>query len=147
MLDKDPKNKAKIHKDGRSVDYSREEIESYLPNLVEELSSNQNPPIQIPTTTQYKEPRTPDQVKESLRSQYDPDSELFNPKTEDYLRRCSTLEEAKEIILFQLKIKEITNDQADKYLNLCEKHGVRYFGQKKEWGYYERTYRKKTSSV
>lgn len=147
MLENDPKKKAKISNDGRAVDYSMDEIKNLLPNLANELSDSQNPPLDIPTTTQYNEPRSPEQVKNVVQSLYDTDSELFLPKTEDYLQRCSSLEEAKEIINYQLKINEITKEQADEFLKLCKKHGVRYFGKKKEWGYYERTYREKRSSV
>ena len=47
----------------------------------------------------------------------------------------------------KLKRQEITEVQANELRELCKKHGVRYFGQKKEWGYYERTYRDKTKTL
>jgi len=136
------KKKAKISKNRHSVDYSRKEIELLLPNLTKELhaytdnlSNNSIPDLQNLT-------RTREEIQKITQSDYDTNSELQFPKTENFIRRCSTLEEAEEIIDYQLKINQITKQQADKLRELCKKHGMRYFGQKKEWGYYERTYRK-----
>ena len=144
MSKKERDRKATISKDGRSVEYSRDEIETLLPNLADELKKD---PIVIPPSEHQNSPRTQEEIEEVTKSQYDQETELFLPKTEDFLRRCSTLEEAEEIIDHQLKIHEITKEQADYLRELCRKHGVRYFGGKKEWGYYEKTYRTKRSSI
>ncbi|MBN2154935.1 MAG: DUF2095 family protein [Candidatus Lokiarchaeota archaeon] len=137
------RKKAKINKNGLSVDYSREEIEQYLPNLADELHNNPINPIEIyGPNTEKKKLRTREEIEEITRSQYEENSELYFPKTEDFLRRCSSLEEAEDIIEHQLKMKEITESQAEELRELCKKYGVRFFGPKKEWGYYEKTYRK-----
>ena len=147
MENKDSEKKAKISKDKRSVDYSRDEIESLLPNLAGELAGDQHNPLEIVPENLESAPRSPEEIKKATESQYIPDSELFLPKTEDYLRRCSSLEEAEEIIDHQLKINEITLEHANELREICKKHGLGYFGQKKEWGYYEKTYRNKRNSV
>ncbi len=147
MYEKDSNKKAKISKDKRSIEYSRDEIETLLPNLAEELTKSQEF-SENQTISKPEDPlRTRDEVKKAIQSRYDPDTELFLPRTEDFLRRCSTDEEAFEIIDYQLKIHEITEEQANKLRDLCKKYGVRHFGQKKEWGYYEKTYRTKRNSV
>lgn len=147
MENKDSKKKAKLSEDKRTVEYSRDEIESLLPNLTRELAGDQYNPLEIVQENLERIPRSHEEIKKTTKSQYDPDTELFSPKTEDYLRRCSTIEEAEEIINHQFKINEITKEQANELRKLCKKHGLGYFGQKKEWGYYEKTYRNKRNSV
>ena len=139
--------KAKINENGFSVDYSRDEIENLLPNLAVELINNSTKSIEIQPPSPEKEIRTREEVQQAAKSQYETDSELYFPSTTDFLRRCSTLEEAEEIINHQLKMNEINQSQAEELRDLCKKHGVRFFGPKKEWGYYEKTYRKKRDSV
>lgn len=85
-------------------------------------------------------------IKSRVKSDYSENSELFLPKTEDFLRRCSNLKEAEEIIAFQLKQKYISEKQAEDLIKICREKGLTSFGPKKEWGYYERTYRNKSNS-
>jgi len=62
----------------------------------------------------------------------------YNPTVIDFLRRCDTEEEALEIINWLEKQGEITPEMA-KALRVTLVHkGVRAFGPKKEWGWYER---------
>ena len=149
MENKENTKKAQLSKDKLSVDYSREEIEKLLPNLAKELSESNQKNIGVSSNNTESQPklRSEDEIRKATQSQYDSDSELYLPKTRDYLRRCSTLEEAKEIINHQLKLNEISPEEAEELWELCVKHGVRYFGQKKEWGYYEKTYRNKGNSA
>lgn len=86
-------------------------------------------------------------IKSKVKSDYNEDSELYLPKTEDFLRRCSDLKEAEEIIAFQLKQRYISEKQAEELIKICREKGLASFGPKKEWGYYERTYRNKSSSL
>jgi hypothetical protein len=142
-MNKESKRKrARIDKNGMTVGYSRDEIEELLPNLAEELKTTSSDPIESGELTPQPQIRTPDEVQQATRSQYDTDSELYSPKTEDFLRRCSSLKEAEEIIEHQIKMKEITKSQAEELLQICKEQGIRFFGSKKEWGYYEKTYRK-----
>jgi len=62
----------------------------------------------------------------------------YDPNVVDFLRRCSSDEEAFEIIEYMRKRGEVKEGEADKlYAQLREK-GIRSFGPKKEPGYYER---------
>ena len=148
MENRDNRKKAQISKDKLSVDYPRDEIETYLPNLAEEINGLEQKSIEFTSESSENQvvPRSQEEIQKAVESNYDSDSELFLPKTEDYLRRCSTLDEAKDIIDHQLKLNEISKEQAKELWELCAKHGIRYFGQKKEWGYYEKTYRNKGNS-
>ncbi len=62
----------------------------------------------------------------------------FNPTVIDFIRRCDTEEEAKTIILFLEKRKEITSKQAAQLRKQLKTKGVRSFGSKKEDNYYFR---------
>ena len=77
MAENNSNKRAKLSRNGRSIEYSREEIESHLPNLADELSDSQTAPLDIPTATEFSEPRSPNEVKEVAQSHYDPESELF----------------------------------------------------------------------
>jgi hypothetical protein len=114
---------------------------------------NSNKPHIKEDMNQYKE-LSPEELKvlktsmkSGVKSQYNEDSELYFPKTEDFLRRCSSLKEAEEIIAFQLKQKHITEEKADELIKLCKEKGIQSFGSKKEWGYYERTYRNRIEKI
>ncbi|ASJ11016.1 hypothetical protein A3L12_06720 [Thermococcus sp. P6] len=62
----------------------------------------------------------------------------YRPTVIDFLRRCETDDEAMEIINWMEDRGEITHEMAkDLRLTLVRK-GVRAFGPKKEWGWYER---------
>ena len=130
----------KLSPKGMTIDFSRQDLEEALPNLTKELiepgsrsvlSFNQ---IQHELINKIK--------RKKIESRYEKESELYYPKTEDFIRRCSNQSEFEEIIKYQLKVKEITEDKAKELLDLCYLHGLEYFGPHKKNGYYERTYRK-----
>ncbi|RLF91579.1 DUF2095 domain-containing protein [Thermococci archaeon] len=62
----------------------------------------------------------------------------YNPTIIDFLRRCETDEEALEIINWMEKQGEITPEMAKQLRVTLVHKGVRAFGPKKEWGWYER---------
>ncbi|EEB73304.1 DUF2095 family protein [Thermococcus sp. AM4] len=62
----------------------------------------------------------------------------YNPTVIDFLRRCETDEEALEIINWMESRGEITPEIAKELRITLAKKGVRAFGPKKEWGWYER---------
>lgn len=164
-------NKARLSPKGITIDFLRKNIEENLPYLARELNNpklgsfislnkNRNL-IKKNNKDQYKPPESPDffdssggktvldqrkerldSIKKRFTSKYNKDSELFYPKTVDFLRRCSNLEEAEEIIKFQLKMKEITKKEAEDLMIFCRRHGLQYFGNKKNTGYYEKRYRR-----
>ncbi|WP_297498546.1 DUF2095 family protein [Thermococcus sp.] len=62
----------------------------------------------------------------------------YEPTIMDFLRRCETDEEALEIINWMEERGEITPGMARELRVTLAKKGVRAFGSKKEWGWYER---------
>lgn len=61
-----------------------------------------------------------------------------SPDVVDFLRRCTTEEEAMQIIDFLEKRGEISTIHAKELRRQLQTQGVRSFGSKKSWGYYER---------
>lgn len=62
----------------------------------------------------------------------------YSPDIIDFLRRCNTEDEALEIIDFLEKRGEINPNHAKELRNQLKAQGLRSFGTKKIWGYYER---------
>ncbi|GAH15462.1 unnamed protein product, partial [marine sediment metagenome] len=80
-------------KKGISISYNREDIKKKLPHLFNELK-NGNQKIRI------------NGIKDSNEI-----NDLFYPRVEDFIRRCSTQEEAYEILDFLLKRAEISEKE------------------------------------
>jgi hypothetical protein len=62
----------------------------------------------------------------------------YTPDVIDYMRRCDTDIQAKEIIEFLKKQGEISPQYANRLIEQLLKHGVRSFGTKKPPGFYEK---------
>ena len=62
----------------------------------------------------------------------------YIPGVIDYLCRCETDEEAREIIEYMLKRGEITEEYASELLKQLEEQGLESFGEHRTAGYYER---------
>ncbi|MBD3205415.1 DUF2095 domain-containing protein [Candidatus Bathyarchaeota archaeon] len=62
----------------------------------------------------------------------------YDPDIVDFLRRCNTEEEALEIIEYMKDRDEITDEEANQYLEKLKEEGLRSFGTKKSPGYYEK---------
>ena len=62
----------------------------------------------------------------------------FNPCVIDFIRRCDTEAQAKEIIAYMEKKGEITKEYAKNLRCKLKQEGVRSFGSKKEENYYFR---------
>jgi hypothetical protein len=62
----------------------------------------------------------------------------YNPSVIDFIRRCSTDDQATEIIEYMLRRNEITSEEAKALSSQLEKKGLRSFGRKKQPGFYER---------
>ena len=60
----------------------------------------------------------------------------YDPDVIDFIRRCDTIEQAKEIIAFLEKRGEISSSYANKLRKQLRDKGIRSFGPKKESGYY-----------
>jgi hypothetical protein len=123
---------------GLTISYKKKQFNEYFPTLLEEITGNK------------KKVR-----KESIKSDLYPPStnrthpipnELIYPGSIDFIRRCSTKEEAMSILDFLLKREEITYPD---YLaikeEISEEDGLNRFiskhGGYKPPGYYELKYR------
>ena len=62
----------------------------------------------------------------------------YSPDIIDFLRRCTTEEEAFEIIDFLEEKRELDPKHAEILRQQLRSRGIRSFGSKKHWGYYER---------
>ncbi|WP_175059211.1 DUF2095 family protein [Thermococcus sp. 2319x1] len=106
-------------------EYDKEEFEEKYPHLAKELEEE------------------PGLVIEGYRVEEEEEEELmdfsgYNPTVIDFIRRCETDEEALEIINWMEEHGEITPELAKELRIKLVKEGVRSFGTKKEWGWYER---------
>ncbi|ASA77862.1 MULTISPECIES: DUF2095 family protein [Thermococcus] len=107
-------------------EYDKEEFEERFPALAKELEE-EGVPIDAYRTDEKKA------IDEEAR-----DFSGYNPTVIDFLRRCETDDEALEIINWMEERGEITHEMAKELRITLVQKGVRAFGSKKEWGWYER---------
>ncbi|ACS89746.1 MULTISPECIES: DUF2095 family protein [Thermococcus] len=105
-------------------EYDKREFEEKYPNLTKELEKG--PEVVIEG---YKNKEEEEEVM---------DFSGYNPTVIDFIRRCETDEEALEIINWMEDHGEIPHELAKELRIKLTKEGVRSFGSKKEWGWYER---------
>jgi len=60
----------------------------------------------------------------------------YSPDVIDFIRRCDTKEQAREIIAFLEKRSEISSEYGGRLREQLERKGLRSFGSKKEHDYY-----------
>ncbi|WP_297555895.1 DUF2095 family protein [Thermococcus sp.] len=108
-------------------EYDREEFERRFPALARELEGEGIP---IDAFRMDEE--------EGEREAEPRNFAGYEPTIIDFLRRCETDEEALEIINWMEERGEITHEIAKELRITLAKKGVRAFGPKKEWGWYER---------
>jgi hypothetical protein len=108
-------------------EYDRDEFREKFPALAEELESA-GVPIEAFRTDEER-----GEMEAETR-----DFSGYEPTVIDFLRRCETDEEALEIINWMEERGEITHEMAKELRITLVKKGVRAFGSKKEWGWYER---------
>ena len=109
-------------------EYDKEEFKEAFPHLYEELEGG-GVPIEAYRTSEERAIAEEEEVR---------DFSGYNPTVIDFLRRCETDEEALEIINWMEEHGEITPEMARDLRVTLVKKGVRAFGPKKEWGWYER---------
>jgi hypothetical protein len=132
------------NEDKLNVEYDKEEFQSKFPHLMEELS-NKEQSIKIDSITPEIEKvlvKTPSKSEEKIPN------ELINPGAIDFLRRCTTNEEAFEIIDYLLQRNELTGEEYDELHSKIVQEGglqklIEESGGLKKTGYYERKYYKK----
>lgn len=114
-------------KKGISISYPEEQVKEHLPNIYRELARKEEN-LEI---SGYKH-------KSKLNSDAE---ELVSPGAVDFIRRCSTNEEAFEILDYLFNKKEISKEEYQDIKEKIENNGLDYFGEHKTWGYYARKYR------
>ncbi len=62
----------------------------------------------------------------------------YDPDAIDFIRRCSTEDQAYEIIEYLEKRGEVTKEAADELCKQLKEEGLKSFGRKKKSGHYDR---------
>ncbi|MBD3340146.1 MAG: DUF2095 domain-containing protein [Candidatus Lokiarchaeota archaeon] len=129
--------------DGLTIEYKEEEFRDKFPKLAEEMGS-QTKTIKI-ESIKFESKKEEDE--KSIAPKKDIPNELINPGATDFIRRCSSIEEAFEILDFLLKRNEITKLKYGKIKKEITREGLKKFIEKcggfKGSGYYEKKYYKK----
>jgi hypothetical protein len=103
----------------------KKDLKKKFPNLYNEIQSDENS-IEI----------------QGIRWDEKERNDLAEPDIYSFLRRCKTDDEGFQIIEFLEKREEISKDLANDLRQQIKSRGIRSFGEKKFWGYYEEKYRK-----
>jgi hypothetical protein len=109
------------------VGKSKKPFKQQYPSLSKELDENP-PSLKLNFDNQKKVEVT--EENNPLRG--------FSPSAVDFIRRCSTHNEALEIISYLEDKEEISTEEAAKLKTQLKTHGLRSFGGKKTWGHYSR---------
>lgn len=107
-------------------EYSEEEFRKKYPNLARELGGKGGIRINAVRSTV-------DEGERAASSGYG-----FTPTAVDFIRRCSTEEQALEIINYLESRNEIDVDYAKKLRRQLVERGLNSFGSHKDPGYYDR---------
>ena len=143
--DEEPVKKAKIEdKNGLNIAYDRNQFENNFPNLITEITDKKK---SVKIDSVNLEFEQPGEGKDQSKNRCVP-KELINPEATDFLRRCSTKEEAIEILDYLLNRKELTVHEYEEYKKRISQKGglenlIEESGGFKKSGYYERKYYKK----
>jgi|YelNatPaOPRAMG01_1025707.scaffolds.fasta_scaffold74844_3 hypothetical protein len=79
---------------------------------------------------------------EGYSEKLDPESlKGYTPNVFDYIRRCESNEEAFQIIDFLVMRKELSEKVAEVIKRRIVEKGLRFYGPKKQTGYYVEKYR------
>lgn len=139
----EPFKKASIeNEDGLKISYDKEELGEYFPHLIKEISGNQKS-IKIDSVEVEIESST---EQNSGGSDLFYPEELINPSTIDFIRRCTTNEDALNILDYMLERKKISITDYNSLKNqILEEDGLKELINKhggfKSPGYYEKKYR------
>ena len=131
-------------KNGLNISYDKKELESFMPNLISEISEKEKGLKIDAINYQIEEV---DKKSVQIPQSCIPD-ELNNPGAIDFIRRCTNDEQAFEILEYLLKRKEISFKDYERYKNqILQENGLKKLieesGGFKKPGYYERKYYKK----
>jgi len=109
-----------------------EKVLEHLPHLAAEMGQSETE-VKIDGVRWEETHRTRQTIKPGA-----PRFSGYSPDVVDFLRRCNTDDEAMEIISFLEKQGELEPVHAKELRKQLQSEGVRSFGSKKTWGYYER---------
>ncbi|MDI6805252.1 MAG: DUF2095 family protein [Candidatus Bathyarchaeia archaeon] len=112
--------------EGAIVEFDKETFKKLFPNLAKELDSNEH---KVAINSVRTDVQSGEKASAERFAHYMPD-------VIDFIRRCDTEEQAKEIIDFMEKRGEIERQYAKKLRRQLREKGVRSFGPKKEENYY-----------
>ncbi|MFW9983724.1 MAG: DUF2095 family protein [Candidatus Odinarchaeota archaeon] len=125
----EPNNNAALADEGEDL---TEQLLERFPHLAKEMKSSASDVliegVRWEETNRTQQSITTDKARFSGHS----------PDVVDFLRRCTTEEEALQIIDFLEKRGEISTIHAKELRRQLQTQGVRSFGSMKSWGYYER---------
>ena len=105
----------------------KEIFKKKYPKIIEEIEQNSNK-IKISSIENIEELPKNNKNKENLRG--------YDPTIIDFIRRCTTSEEADSIINYLEKKGEITKKYAKSIRDQIKDKGIRSFGLKKKENYY-----------
>ena len=108
------------------MEFEEKTFKKIFPNLAKELEFDEN---KVSVNSVRGNVQTGENAASAKFVHYTPDAI-------DFLRRCDTVEQAKEIIAFMEKQGEIDKQHAVKLRKQLKDKGVRSFGPKKEEDYY-----------
>jgi hypothetical protein len=116
-------------------------LKKMFPHLYDELGSSEN---KVSIDAVRKDAQTAeeeacgetDQETEPQNASTPDRFRHFNPSAVDFIRRCDTEAQAKEIIDYLEKRGEITKENASELRRQLKRDGVRSFGPKKEENHY-----------
>ena len=123
MNERDNKAKPRLSNDKLTVDYNIKDFSKNLPNISKEINQK-NHPSKIPIESVHFEDEVP-----------------TDPDLVDFIRRCSKIEDAFEIIEYLRLRGEVQTSEAERCIKLLKNDGLDAFGEHKEKGYYERKFR------
>lgn len=140
------KRKKNVSEENIPPPLSLEELEGQFPALTDEIKSSKDHVISLRT-------ENPDAPDDLLSAEVTPEKQPvkkteiqgeeftlsgFIPTAEDYIQRCSSEEEAEEIIAYLEKKGELDKEQAITLRTKLKSEGLSSFGEKRSSGYYER---------
>lgn len=138
------KKAKKSSENGLNISYDKEELEEFVPHLINELSEKKKTLKMDSVNLEIEDIKEEeDEINKNLIPK-----ELVNPGVIDFIRRCKTKDEAIEILDFCLKREEIGRNEYERYKSIIMQKGgldkiIKECGGRKDPGYYERKYYKK----
>ena len=136
---KEKLNKIKVdNKEGLTVSYDKDELKEKFPHLATEIEGKKKS-VKIDSIENNTDLK---QSKVEISYQ----DELVNPSAIDFLRRCTNIDEALNILDYLLKQKEISEKHYNSFKNqILTGEGLKEFIDKhggfKGVGYYEKKFR------